>query len=164
MITYKQKNRTIIDCHLHLPWESEYKSIDEKRLRLDKELKNNSVDYGILIADSISESSIGNNYECFEVINDSSNLFMMFGFSPLERVAEQLLLANEMLKSKKVVAVKIYPGHEDFCANDARLDEIIGICIKYDKPLVIHTAWDSDEYPQYSPLISLVFFQRKTQN
>ncbi len=64
-------------------------------------MKKNGVNYGILIADSILDSNIGNNEQCLKVVNDSNNLFLVFGFSPLERIDEQLSFAEVLLGGKR---------------------------------------------------------------
>jgi len=150
MITIDKKDYKIIDVHTHLPWQDEYKTIKDKEQCLIDELKKNKIDSAVLIADSLSESCIGNNQECFDVVKRNANLKMVYGFTPLERFDEQLTELNEMLEKKEVIGVKLYPGHEDFCMNDPRLNKVFEICIKFDVPIVIHTEWNWDYYPQYS--------------
>lgn len=150
MVKLKNNQYKIIDAHLHLPWQDEYSTIEEKLERLQKEMRDNGIDYGVLIADSILESSIGNNEECLSVVSNANNLFLVFGISPLERLDEQLLYCEKLLRENKVVGIKLYPGHEDFCMNDSRIKDIINLCIKYEVPLLIHTEWNSEDYPQYS--------------
>ena len=47
----------IIDSHLHLPWEAE--TMEIKKAALLAELERNSVEKGLVIADSVPESVIG---------------------------------------------------------------------------------------------------------
>lgn len=150
MIKFKNNQYKIIDSHLHLPWQDEYSTIEKKLKRLQREMKENGIDYGVLIADSILDSNIGNNEQCLKAISNSNNLFLIFGFSPLERLDDQLIFARELLEEKKVVGMKLFPGHEDFCMNDPRIKDVINLCIKYEVPLLVHTEWNSEDYPQYS--------------
>ncbi len=57
-----------------------------------------AIDYGILIADSIVESKIGNNEECLSAVSNANNLFLAFGISPIERLNEQLLYCEKLLR------------------------------------------------------------------
>ncbi len=151
MIKHQNSKYKIIDAHLHLPWQDKYSTIEKKSIRLQNEMKKNGVNYGILIADSILDSNIGNNEQCLKVVNDSNNLFLVFGFSPLERIDEQLSFAEVLLGGeKKIVGIKLYPGHEDFCINDMRINDVKNLCINYKVPLVVHTEWNDEYYPQYS--------------
>lgn len=150
MITVFNEDYNIIDAHIHLPWQEQYKTIQEKEAYLIDELKRNKIDSAILIADSLLESCIGNNKECLEIVKRNSNLKMVYGFTPLERYDEQLSELQGLLEKQEVVGVKLYPGHEDFCMNDNRLIPFFELCIKYDVPMVIHTEWNWDYYPQYS--------------
>src|SRR5690554_6629653 len=150
MIKHQNSEYKIIDAHLHLPWQDKYSTIEKKTIRLQNEMKKNGVDYGILIADSILDSNIGNNEQCLKVVNDSNNLFLVFGFSPLERIDEQLSFAEVLLGENKIVGIKLYPGHEDFSINDMRIDDVKNLCINYKVPLVVQTEWNDEYYPQYS--------------
>ena len=150
MIKIQNNQYKVIDAHLHLPWQDEFSTTEKKLERLQKEMRNNGIDYGILIADSILESNIGNNEECLCAVSNVNNLFLVFGISPIERLGEQLLYCEKLLKDNKVVGIKLFPGHEDFCMNDPRIKDVINLCLKYEVPLLIHTEWNSEEYPQYS--------------
>lgn len=150
MINFNKNQYKIIDAHLHLPWQNEYSTIEEKLERLQKEMNNNGVDYGILIADSILESNIGNNEECLAAVKNTDNLFLIFGFSPLQRLNEQLAYAESLLKEKKIVGIKLFPDHEDFYMNDFRIKDVINICIKYQVPILVHTEWNLKVASQYS--------------
>lgn len=113
-------------------------------------MEANNVDYGILISDSLLETTIGNNQQCLEVVESNPALYYVYGFTPLERYDEQLKEVEGFLKDHKAKGIKLYPGHDNFCMNDIRLEKVFDLCIKYDVPVVIHTEWNDDYYPQYS--------------
>ena len=150
MIIKNNEKYKVIDAHLHLPWQDKYKTISEKHEHLKTEMKLNNIDYGILIADSLLESSIGNNQQCLKVVESDPKLYFVYGFSPLERYDEQLIEVEQLLIKHKTIGIKLYPGHDDFSMNDIRLNKVFILCIKYDVPVVIHTEWNDDCYPQYS--------------
>lgn len=142
--------KRIIDAHLHLPWEDAYNTIELKYNRLKKELKANNIEYGILIADSHLETNIGNNSDILELVKRDSKLFMIYGYSPLERQEEQIEEIKAYAKKKYIKGIKLYPGHENFSMNDLSLDKIFKLAIEYNIPIVIHTEWNNDNWPQYS--------------
>lgn len=150
MIKKDNLSYQIIDSHLHLPWQEKYKTIEEKYKYLKKQMTEYKIDHGVLIADSEIDSCIGNNSECLRIVERDDSLSMVYGFSPLERYENQLLELEELLKNGKVIGVKLYPGHEDFAMNDIRLSRVFELCVMYDVPVLIHTEWNDDYYPQYS--------------
>ena len=144
------KDKLIIDTHVHLPWQDEYSTIEEKKTELKAQMEKNGIDYAIVIADSYLQTNIGSNEEVIDAIKEESSLFCIFGYSPLERQQEQLEQAELYLKKDLIKGIKVYPGHENFSMNDIRLEPVYKLCMKYDVPLVIHTEWNSDRFPQYS--------------
>ncbi|KFZ25771.1 MAG: Amidohydrolase [Candidatus Izimaplasma bacterium HR2] len=150
MIKIKNNNYKIIDAHLHLPWEDKYETIDEKYKALKHEMKINNIDHGLLIADSLLDTTIGNNKDCLRIVEKDSNLSLIYGYSPLEREVEQLDEVRGLLNFNKVKGIKLYPGHDDFSMNDIRLDKIFKLCIEFDIPIALHTEWNDDYFPQYS--------------
>ncbi len=144
------KQEKILDAHVHLPWQDEFDTVESKYIRLKEELKKNNENYAIVIADSIKETNIGNNEEVLNVIKNDPNLFMIFGYSPLEGQEEQLIQAETYLKNNWIKGIKLYPGHENFSMNDISLKAVFDLCIKYNVPLTVHTEWNADIWPQYS--------------
>lgn len=164
MIKINNKEFKVIDAHLHLPWQDEYKTINEKHEHLKTQMKANKIDYGILISDSLLESSIGNNQQCLDVVESNPKLYFVYGFSPLKRYDEQLIEVEGLLIQNKAIGIKLYPGHDDFSMNDIRLIKVFDMCIKYDVPVVIHTEWNDDYYPQYSHPFYIKQIAEKFQN
>jgi len=140
----------IIDAHVHLPWQDEFATIDEKIKELKRTLADNGVEYAVVIADSELESCIGANDEVIQALSKEDKLFCLFGYTPLERQKEQLDQAEAYFKQGLIKGIKVYPGHENFTMNDRRLKPVFDLCIKYNSPLAVHTEWSSDAYPQYS--------------
>jgi len=142
----------IIDAHIHLPcYDDNLISFEDKKTRLLDDLKKVSVDGAIVIADSEESSPIGTPQECVELFSDTKNIFVIGGVSPLIDYEERLMQLEEYLKNKLIVGCKLYPGHEAFYMDDARLNDVIKLCEKFDVPLLVHTGWDNAQYnhPKY---------------
>jgi len=129
-----------IDCHLHLPVFEDLQSLEEKRSKLLNDLRKNKIDYAIIIPDNVKHSCIGDVDECIELFQGDSNIFIMGTLSILKDDNSIYLKLESLLREKKIVAIKIFPGHDHHYPNDIRLENVFNLCIKYDVPFVIHTG------------------------
>ena len=136
----------IIDAHLHLPCYDDGLSLQDKKLRLLSDLADAGICGGIVIADSELSSVIGTTEECVELFADVENIFVMGGVSPLIDYEVRLSALEQFLIEKKIVALKLYPGHEVYFMDDTRLAPVFALCEKYDVPLAVHTGWDNPQY------------------
>jgi predicted TIM-barrel fold metal-dependent hydrolase len=130
----------IIDSHLHLPPLRKGATLTDSRKQLLQELKKNNVDYAIVIPDNTPISEIGNLDQVLGLVEHDKNLFVM-GTIDIRRDKEPHIQKLDLLfRTSRIVAVKIFPGHETIYPTDKRLDPVYGLCTKYDLPIVIHTG------------------------
>ena len=134
----------IIDSHLHLPWEIKGKS--EKKKELLKKMECNSVEKGVVIADSELESVICSVQECAELFRDSDSIKVIAGISPIISFNEQLELCRELLASRDIAGLKVYTGHEAFYCDDPALVPVYDLAEEYRVPVLLHTGWDNSRY------------------
>jgi hypothetical protein len=132
-----------IDCHLHLPVRDELQSLNAQKIFLLRELKANNIDFGIIIPDNLRESSIGNLQQCFDLFKNENRIFLVPSIQILKEPTSNINEFDSLLKNRKIVGLKIFPGHDEHHPNDVRLNPFIALCLKYDKPLVVHTGWNS---------------------
>lgn len=130
----------IIDCHLHLPVSKDLQSLEEKREKLLNDLSKNKVNYAIVIPDNVKHSCIGDVDECLEVFHNDNNIYIMGTLSILKDDNSIYLKLESLLREKKIIGIKIFPGHDYHYPNDVRLEKVFDMCIKYDTPFVIHTG------------------------
>lgn len=136
----------IFDSHLHLPVRNKLDSLEDQRDELIKELEKNSIKGGVLIPDNIEISQIGNLKQCVELFNDVPSVFLLGTVNILEDDLDKKVgELDAYFKSKKVVGLKIFPGHDKHLPNDSRLEPFINLCLRYNKPLVIHTGENSGD-------------------
>lgn len=134
---------TRIDCHLHLPVGQDLKTLtDQKRALLDA-LHTNGIDYGILIPDNVPDSNIGNLQQCMALFENGSRIFLMASVNILDRPTSSVDEFDDLLKTEKIVGLKIFPGHDEHFPNDIRLIPFIELCLKYNTPFMIHTGQNS---------------------
>lgn len=136
----------IIDSHLHLPVRKYLLSIEQQKEELLSELIKNSIDKGIVIPDNVEKSAIGNLKQCIQLFEDFPNIYIFGTVNILEdNLEEKLFELDKYFSSDKIIGLKIFPGHDAHYPNDKRLDPFFELCIKYDKPLVIHTGENSGD-------------------
>jgi len=130
----------IIDSHQHLPKLREGKTLADSKEELLHELKKNKVNYAILIPDNTPVSEIGSLDEVLSLVEYERNLFVM-GTINIQRDKEPHMRKLDFLfQTGRIVAVKIFPGHDTIYPTDKRLFPVYELCIKYDLPIVIHTG------------------------
>jgi predicted TIM-barrel fold metal-dependent hydrolase len=108
-----------------------------------EELDKNNIDYGILIPDNLQVSPIGNLQECLQLFSDESKLFIMATVNILYDPVSDIKEFEELLKTRRIVALKIFPGHDKHYPNDGRLETFYELCFRYNTPFVIHTGWNT---------------------
>jgi predicted TIM-barrel fold metal-dependent hydrolase len=134
----------IIDSHLHLPPRKKTETYEDSKATLLRDLRTSGVDYAILIPDNVPESHIGDLDTMLELTRNDKQLFVMGTIDILreERAAIQKL--DSLFDAKRIVAIKIFPGHDPIYPTDSRLEPVYALCIKHDLPIVIHTGWNSN--------------------
>ncbi|MCK9544682.1 MAG: amidohydrolase family protein [Novosphingobium sp.] len=136
----------IIDSHLHLPVRKHLLSLENQKDELISELKRNSIDRGIVIPDNVGKSAIGNLKQCIQLFEDLPNIYILGTVNILEDDLEEMLFElNKYFSSNKIVGLKIFPGHDKHYPNDKRLYPFFELCVKYNRPLVIHTGENSGD-------------------
>ncbi len=138
--------KKIIDAHMHLPYHVE--GLQNKKEHLLMQLENCGITYGIIISDSSLESSIGSLTECVKLFGDTDRIYVVGGISPLIDYANQLSILEKYIVEKKIVAVKLFCGHEKFYLNDNRLISIYQMVGRYHVPILFHSGWEHAEYAE----------------
>lgn len=133
----------IIDSHQHLPALKEGKTLAGSKEELLHELKKNKVNYAILIPDNTPVSEIGSLDEVLGLVEHDRRLYVM-GTIDIQRDKEPHIRKLDLLfQTGRIVAVKIFSGHDTIYPTDKRLVPVYELCIKYDLPIVIHTGASS---------------------
>jgi hypothetical protein len=132
-----------IDCHLHLPVRDGLSNPDAQKNFLLQELQANNIDFGIVIPDNVLESSIGNLQQCLALFQKEKRIFIMPSINILKEPTSNIDELDDLFWEKKIVGLKIFPGHDEYYPNDVRLNPFIDLCRKHDAPFVVHTGWNS---------------------
>lgn len=136
----------IIDAHVHLPVGEECNSLQQKKGKLLREMKENHVNICIVISDSCLESAIGTMDECVELFRETNNVYVVGGISPFFEFKTQLQKLKYYLDKKLVFGIKLFTGHEEFYLTDERLKEVYEFAIQYNVPVLFHSGWGNAQY------------------
>jgi len=134
----------IIDCHQHLPELKEGRTLEDSKRELLQELKRSRVDYAILIPDNTPTSEIGSLDEVLRLAENDRRLFVMGTIDVQRNKEPHIRKLDELFRTGRIVAVKIFPGHDTTYPTDRRLLPVYDLCVKYDSPIVIHTGASSN--------------------
>lgn len=133
----------IIDSHLHLPELKDGKTLADSKRELLRQLKKSRVDYAIVIPDNTPVSEIGSLDEVLSLVKDDRRLFVMGTIDIQKDKQPHIRKLDFLFQARKIVAIKIFPGHDTIYPTDKRLVPVYELCIKYDLPIVIHTGASS---------------------
>jgi len=133
----------IIDAHVHLPSKTEHGTFEQAKRTLLSNLRRDKVDYAILIPDNQLDSPIGDLDTCLEIIEGESQLYLLGTIDIQQQGQEWINKLEKLIKQRKIVGVKIYPGHDPIYPTDPRLLPVYSLCQTCDVPIVIHTGQNS---------------------
>jgi len=164
----------IIDSHQHLPVRREGKTLADSRQELLHELGECKVDYAIVIPDNVPNSEIGSLDEVLDLVENEKRLFVMGTINIRKDKESHLLKLDRLFRTGRIVAIKIFPGHEPIYPTDRRLEPVYELCVKHDLPIVIHTGGRKqgkyndpkfivkicDRHPELKIVIAHYFFPR----
>lgn len=57
-----------------------------------------------------------------------------------DHIRKQLAVINRLFEGKKILGIKLYPGYQHFYVSDDRIAPIAELCLKHNKPLVLHAG------------------------
>ncbi len=132
----------IIDVHTHLP-APEGMPLTEKRRQYLLDLRRDDTDYAIVIPDTIKHSPIGDLDECLQLFAQDQNISLLGPVDPEGQDRAAVKRLDDLMRSGRIVGMKVFPGHDPFYPNDQRLDDAYSICSNHHLPLMIHTGWNS---------------------
>jgi len=164
----------IIDSHLHLPSRREGKTLADSRQELLHELEECKVDYAIVIPDNVPVSEIGSLDEVLDLVENERHLFVTGTINIRKDKEPHILKLDKLFRTERIVAVKIFPGHDPIYPTDKRLTPVYELCVKHNLPVVIHTGGQkqskyndpkfivkiAEKHPKLKIVIAHYFFPR----
>jgi hypothetical protein len=114
-----------------------------EKLLLD--MKENNIDKRIIIADNLVDSNCANTKRLLELIENQPELYIIGSLNPFTQTEEDISYFDQLLVDKKIIALKIFPGHEAIFADDEKYQSSIDLCLRHSVPLVIHTGMNTND-------------------
>lgn len=135
----------IIDAHTHLPLRDGVPPGSEgQRDQYLADLKGDGVDHAILIPDNVEGSPIGDLDTCLHLFKDVSNVSVLGVIDIQSEYSDRLAKLDSLIQKRKIVGVKLFPGHDPIYPTDKRLTPVYEMCRRYDIPAMIHTGQNSN--------------------
>ena len=130
-----------IDSHLHISYLGEKKkNLFDVKKELLESMKQFGIDYSIAIPDNVPNPQCADTETMFEIIGDDKHFFSMGTVNIFQDIEKQILDLELLITTKKICAIKLFPGHDPFYPTDERCHLIYTLCVKHDIPVVFHTG------------------------
>jgi uncharacterized protein len=142
----------LIDVHNHLPVLSGQQDLVKAKARLLADMEKDQVDIAILIPDNIPNSPIGDLDACLHLVENEPRV-LLFGTIDIANQSEEWIAKlGSLLAQRKIIGMKIFPGHDPIYPTDPRFDPVYRLCQAHRVPMMIHTGWNSHhpEAAQYN--------------
>ncbi|MDD2656454.1 MAG: amidohydrolase family protein [Patescibacteria group bacterium] len=131
----------IIDSHLHLSYlDEEKRNLFDVKKDLLESMEKFGIDYSIVIPDNVPNPKCADTETMFNIMGDDKRFFSMGTINIFQDTEKQILKLETLLMSKKICAIKLFPGHDPFYPTDEKCQPIYELCSKYDIPVVFHTG------------------------
>ena len=132
----------IIDVHTHINnyHEDRVTSIDQSLNLLSETMKENKVDYALVLSSYKVNEHRPSTTQVVEAIADRNNLGVVAGISFLNYDYKDVRIISDYLERGLIKGLKFYPGYEPFYPNDSRLQIWYEMAIEFDVPVMFHSG------------------------
>jgi hypothetical protein len=132
----------IIDCHVHLNrYEDEDPAqLEDRYATLREEMDRNGVGFAIVLSSyEVNERRPGVD-EILDVAGQDPHIGIVAGVSYMNYRAADLAHLRALLREKRIIGLKLYPGYEPFYVYDPRLRVVYELAGEFQVPVMIHTG------------------------
>ena len=136
----------IIDSHTHLTKTDDESDFSVGLKRLLSKADNNGVDKIVVIADSEPNTITADTKSVIDNVGDNDRFYVIGSPNVMNDDDNGLPYIEELLEAKKIIGMKLFPGHESFYPTDKRCEPVYELAMKYDCPVVIHTGINSGDF------------------
>jgi uncharacterized protein len=132
----------VIDVHTHLNNYDEAnptplaKRFDE----LQESLAYNKVDCALILTSYKVDQHRPSTREVVELTEGHKDMHVVAGISFNNYKERDLRELSDLLKDRRVVGLKLYPGYEPFYPYDRRCQVLYDLAMEFDVPVMIHTG------------------------
>lgn len=137
----------IIDAHLHTNFSdpetvafAQNNGIDFSWAGLQKAMKKHSIQTVIAITTKTSAPTPGESTLLLKQAAHDSRLKPVCSINPNYVGRSYIQTVEQLLKNKKIIGLKIFPGYHPVYPNDKRYFPFYELAAKYTVPVIIHTG------------------------
>lgn len=123
----------IIDAHTHIFSEESYLSYAAKSLTPVSKI----VTIHFWTNEGLPKYSLE---QLLNFANTKENLYVVAAVNILHNIPKQLEVLERLLRDRKIVGIKMYPGYQLFYPFDADVHPVAMLCEKYGVPLIFHSG------------------------
>lgn len=134
----------IIDVHTHLSLTKRQKTYSKAAENFLANMRQNCIDRALVIADNVANSGCANLDVLLEYFGATKQIHFIGALYPFKISRESLKKVETLINQKKIVGLKIYPGHDKIYPTDKRYQVIYKFCLKNKIPVIIHTGINSN--------------------
>jgi predicted TIM-barrel fold metal-dependent hydrolase len=136
----------IIDAHTHLNKTDDEPDFSVAVERLLAEMNQNGVEKAVIIANTISRTNCANMEEILDSVGSDDRFYIIGSPDIMNERDNKLNYTECLLQKKKIVGLKLFPGHETFYPTDTRCEPVYRLALRYNCPVVIHTGINSGDF------------------
>ena len=103
-------------------------------------MEKNKISKQVIIADNVSDSNCADTKKLLDLTSDIGNIKIIGAVNLLNYSPKDFEYFDALLSNKKIIGLKIFPGHDKIFLNNSAFKPSIDLCLKYAVPLVIHTG------------------------
>ncbi len=136
-----------INAHTHISiFEDNAKNLEESFILLQKNMKNNHIDYAIVIPDNIENSPDIADLKMAQKLIQKNNKFFLLG-SPqiIQRGSSEIIKYEKLITKKTIKGIKFFPGHDPYYPTYKKCFPYYELCDKFDIPILFHTGENSGD-------------------
>lgn len=136
----------IIDCHSHLSIMDKNEDFKQASLKFNDQMRTNKIDKAIIIADNVAGSGCANVDVLLAQYSNNPSIYIVGALYIYKNKPENIQKMEHLLKNKKIIALKLFPGHDKVYPTDKRCLSTYELCLKYNVPVIIHTGINSGDF------------------
>jgi len=136
-----------IDSHVHISiFENNAKNLEEAFHLLLQNMKNNNIEYAIVIPDNIENSpNIADLEKAKKLIKNNNKFFLLGSPQIIERGSDEITKYKRLIDNKTIIGIKFFPGHDPYYPTDKRCSPYYSLCEKNNIPVLFHTGENSGD-------------------
>jgi hypothetical protein len=134
----------IIDSHRHLV-KSDTESFRESVAIFLSDMKSNSIEKSVVIADNLSDSNTANTKTLIDIFSGNDSVCIIGAINPSQNLSDQEEYFEKLLREKYIIGLKLFNGFDKIFPTDKKCFLTYKLAQKYNVPVIFHTGINIDD-------------------